>query len=145
MVDEITKVNKQNSEYRGLILKNEQVSQEMQQELMDHQKQNTIQKRTINTLKQEIEQLNKQVQKLIEELKDKSDSESFDDEKERLNNIKKAMKAEQLQAENNLLQNEIDTLKAESESNISKIQNQLKFSRDANINLKNDYDLLQEK
>ena len=39
----------------------------------------------------------------MEELRDKSDSESFDDEKERLLNVKKAMKAEQLQAEVQLL------------------------------------------
>ena len=56
--------------------------------------------------------------KLLEELRDKSDSESFDDEKERMANIKKAMRAEQLQAEVHLLKADIETLKTDSESNL---------------------------
>jgi hypothetical protein len=36
----------------------------------------------------------KQIEKLMEELKDKSDSESFDDEKEKLENIRKGLKAD---------------------------------------------------
>ena len=38
----------------------------------------------------------KQVEKLLEELKEKSDSESFDDEKEKLLNVKKAMQVDKL-------------------------------------------------
>lgn len=38
----------------------------------------------------------KQITKLLDELRDKSDSESFDDEKEKLLNVKKAMEADQL-------------------------------------------------
>ncbi len=38
----------------------------------------------------------KQIEKLLEELREKSDSESFDDEKERIMNVKKAQEAESL-------------------------------------------------
>mgnify|MGYP000857545535 CR=1 FL=1 len=37
-----------------------------------------------------------QIDKLIEELKEKSDSESFDDEKQNLLNVEKAMEADRL-------------------------------------------------
>lgn len=33
----------------------------------------------------------------------------------------------------------------ETRTNMERLENQLKFSRDANINLKNDYDLFQDK
>ena len=38
----------------------------------------------------------KQIEKLLDELKEKSDSESFDDEKEKILNVKKAMESDQL-------------------------------------------------
>ena len=38
----------------------------------------------------------KQQEKLLDELREKSDSESFDDEKQRILNVKKAMEADQL-------------------------------------------------
>ena len=38
----------------------------------------------------------KQIDKLNDELRDKSDSESFDDEKEKIMNVKKAIEADQL-------------------------------------------------
>jgi len=85
------------------------------------------------------------VEKLTEELRDKSDSESFDDEKERLLNIKKANEADQLRNEVKNLNAEIETLKLDSKSNLHRIQNQLKFSQDANKALQTDYEFLQEK
>jgi len=39
---------------------------------------------------EEISIYKKQIEKVLEELKEKSDSESFDDEKERILNVKKA-------------------------------------------------------
>jgi len=85
------------------------------------------------------------VEKLTEELRDKSDSESFDDEKERLLNIKKANEADQLRNEVKNLNAEIETLKLDSKSNLHRIQNQLKFGQDANKALQTDYEFLQEK
>lgn len=85
------------------------------------------------------------MEKLTEELRDKSDSESFDDEKERLLNIKKANEADQLRNEVKNLNAEIETLKLDSKSNLYRIQNQLKFSQDANKALQTDYEFLQEK
>ena len=49
----------------------------------------------------------KQVENLLNELKDKSDSESFDDEKNKLLNVKKALRADQLEQQNASLKNEI--------------------------------------
>ena len=40
----------------------------------------------------------KQIDKLLDELKDKSDSESFDDEKERILNVEKALELDRLKA-----------------------------------------------
>ena len=48
----------------------------------------------------------KQVEKLIEELRDKSDSESFEDEKENLLNVEKAMKVDQLESRLKIMQSE---------------------------------------
>ena len=38
----------------------------------------------------------KQIEKLIDELREKSDSESFDDEKEKILNVKRAIESDQL-------------------------------------------------
>ena len=40
--------------------------------------------------------MKKQIEKLLDELRDKSDSESFDDEKEKLLNVTKAIEADQM-------------------------------------------------
>ena len=45
---------------------------------------------------EEIGVYQKQQEKLLDELREKSDSESFDDEKQRILNVKKAMEADQL-------------------------------------------------
>ena len=81
----------------------------------------------------------------MEELKEKSDSESFDDEKEKLENIRKGLKSDQLEEQVKNLVNDAKVKQLEFESNIKRIESSLKFSRDANTNLKNDYDNLQEK
>ena len=51
-----------------------------------------------------------QVEKLLDELKDKSDSESFDDEKERILNVQKANETEALKKKVEILKSEIATL-----------------------------------
>ena len=145
MIDEISALNKQNSQYRDLILKNEENQNEIQQENMDSQAKIQSQSRTITALKNETKTLMGQVDKLIEELRDKSDSESFEDEKERLLNMDKALMADQLKKEIPLLKAEIETLKTNSDSNIAKLKNQLNFSLQSNKNLKNENDALQEK
>ena len=94
---------------------------------------------------QEVKVHKKQVDKLIEELREKSDSESFDDEKERVLNVKKALEAQQLGEDVKNLKNEIKQKELEFAQNFERMKSNLKFSQDSNINLKNDYDLLQEK
>ena len=88
---------------------------------------------------------NKQVEKLMEELKDKTDSESFDDEKEKLLNVKKAMQLDTLKEEVKNLELELKQLRADSNSNIARLQSNLEYTRLANQGLKQDYDALQEK
>lgn len=87
----------------------------------------------------------KQIEKLLEELKDKSDSESFDDEKEKLLNVKKAMEADQLKEELKNLKLDMKSRELEYLTNLKRIESNLHFSREANQNLKNDYDNLQDK
>ena len=66
---------------------------------MDFQTQISTKNKTIVALKNDAKQLQSQVDKLIDELREKFDSESFDDEKERILNVNKAMKADQLKSE----------------------------------------------
>lgn len=78
----------------------------------------------------------------MEELREKSDSESFDDELEAKMNKNKAMEAERLQEKLKIAKNEILIKELEFEANFKRMENTLKFSRDANTNLMNDYDNL---
>lgn len=71
----------------------------LQKDIMATQQATHTAKQTATRYKNEALEYSKQVEKLIEELKDKSDSESFDDEKERILNVKKAMQAEKLKEE----------------------------------------------
>ena len=78
----------------------------------------------------------------MDELRDKSDSESFDDEKTRILNVQKALEGEQLKKRLASLQAEIQIKGEDAKQNLSRLEGNLKFSQDANTNLKNDYDLL---
>ena len=60
-------------------------------------------------------------------------------------NVKKAMEADQLRETIKNLKLELQTKVGDLTNNIERITSNLKFSRDANTNLKNDYDLLLEK
>jgi len=64
----------------------------------------------------------KQIEKLLEELKDKSDSESFDDEKEHLLNVKKAMESDQLKEQLKNLNNEAKVRELEFGTNYKRIE-----------------------
>ena len=84
-------------------------------------------------------------EKLLEELREKSDSESFDDEKEKLLNVSKAMEADQLKERIKNMTAESEVVRNDFKVNMARLENNLKLSRNANQHLKNDYDLLQEK
>lgn len=107
LVDEVSKLNKQNGEYRGLILENESKLQQIGQDIIDLQANLEMKNKEIQRKEQEVKVHKKQVDKLIEELREKSDSESFDDEKERVLNVKKALEAQQLGEDVKNLKNEI--------------------------------------
>ena len=94
---------------------------------------------------EEIGVYQKQQEKLLDELREKSDSESFDDEKQRILNVKKAMETDQLKEKLKNLNQEMKIKQDEAAANLKRVENNLKFSTQANKNLKNDYDLLQEK
>ena len=57
-------------------------------------------------------------------------------------NKNKAMEAERLQEKLKIAKNEILIKELEFEANFKRMENTLKFSRDANTNLMNDYDNL---
>jgi len=82
-----------------------------------------------------------QIDKLIEELKDKSDSESFDDEKERILNVEKALELDRLKAKLANIKNEQKIVEEETKSTMKRLEQGLDFSKEANVNLKADYDL----
>lgn len=63
-------------------------------EIVDLQKHIERKNQTINRSNSEAATYKKQIEKLIEALKEKSDSESFDDEREKLMNVQKARLAE---------------------------------------------------
>ena len=67
----------------------------------------------------------KQIEKLLNELKEKSDSESFDDEKAKLLNVKKAMESDQLKEQLKNLQNDIKVREIEYETNMKRIESSL--------------------
>ena len=145
LVDENTNILKQNNAYRGLLLDNEKQLQMISSEIQDMQR--IINSKNIEiTRKQEEATVYKmQVEKLIEELKEKSDSESFDDEKEKLLNMKKAREAEMLTEKIKNLEVQIKLNQSDAKASMKRIEDNLQFSRDSNQNLKNDYDLLTEK
>ena len=89
--------------------------------------------------------LNKQIEKLFDELREKSESESFDDEKARIMNVQKALESEQLKLRLQQAKNDLLNKEEEFDQNMGRIMQQLKFSQDANKNLKTDYDNLQDK
>lgn len=99
----------------------------------------------IQRTQEEIGVYQKQQEKLLDELREKSDSESFDDEKQRILNVKKAMETDQLREKLKNLNQEMKIKEEEAASHLKRVENNLKFSTQANKNLKNDYDLLQEK
>ena len=96
LVDEVSTVNKQNAEYRGLILENEEKLGQIAQEIQDLQKHIDLKNKALVRQTEETQVYQKQIDKLLEELRDKSDSESFDDEKEKLLNVEKALEADRL-------------------------------------------------
>jgi hypothetical protein len=57
-------------------------------------------------LNEEAEVAKKQIEKLLEQLRDKSESENFDEEKERILNVQKAMESETLKERIKVLNSE---------------------------------------
>ena len=145
LVDELTSMRKQNQKYRGLILDNEQKLDHIGKEIQDLQKHIELKGKVIQRNNEELRVYKKQVEKLVEELRDKSDSESWDDEKERVLNVEKALKADILKGQIDVLNAEAKGKKAEYDANLLRMQQSLKYSQDANQNLKEDYDLMQDK
>ena len=78
-------------------MENEASMNNFQQEIMDLQSKIGNEKRRAQSFSDESMVYKKQIENLLEQLQEKSDSESFDDEKERLLNVKKALRADQLE------------------------------------------------
>ena len=79
LVDEISKVSKQNNQYRGLILGNEEQLSQIQKEIFDLQKRIELKNQLVNRANEEKTIFQKQYEKLIEEMKANSDSESAEE------------------------------------------------------------------
>ena len=59
--------------------------------------------------------------------------------------MEKALAADRLEVRNKNLLLEIKVQDEQNKANLARVESSLAFSREANQNLKNDYDLLQEK
>ena len=91
-------------------------------EIIDLQKHIERKNQTINRANSESATYKKQIEKLLEALKEKSDSESFDDDKEKLLNVKKARESEQLAEKILNLENDIKIKDLENKSNILRLE-----------------------
>ena len=80
-MDDMSKANKMNAEYKNIILTSENKLSEVNNEIWDLQKLLDLKTKTIQRAADETMVYKKQIEKLLNELKDKSDTESFDDEK----------------------------------------------------------------
>ncbi len=67
-----------------------------------------------------------QIEKLMQELKQNSDSESFDDEMERVLNMEKALEVDRLNSRIKVLENEAVKWKFEKEFNTKRFEDNLK-------------------
>ena len=63
-----------------------------------------------------------QIEKLLDELREKSDSESFDDEKERIMNVQKALEADQLKERLKNLKNDLLIKENEFRVNVKRVE-----------------------
>ena len=142
IVDEVSSIQKQNSKYRTLILDNEKILNECSKEILDLQKHVELKNKSINKKDDEVMVYKKQIDKLVEELREKSDSESFEDEKENVLNVEKALEVDRMKVRIENMKAEMKITEEQTVNNIHRLESSLKFSRKANQNLKMDYDSL---
>lgn len=128
-----------------MILNNENKLSVIGTEIVDLQKHIERKNQTINRANSECATYKKQIEKLLRELKERSDSENFDEDKEKLLNVKKAREAEILQEKVLNLENEVKIKELEYTSNSTRLEQNLTFSREANAKLLSDYNMVQDK
>lgn len=75
----------------------------------------------------------------------KSDSESFDEDKQKILNVQREVEVEQLREKLKILKAEMKTNEQNMNHHVSKIDHNLQFSRDSNMKLKSDYDIMTDK
>mmetsp|Transcript_28419 Transcript_28419/g.43023 ORF Transcript_28419/g.43023 Transcript_28419/m.43023 type:complete len:158 (-) Transcript_28419:454-927(-) len=97
--DNHAKTNKLNSEFRGLILDNQSKLLQLGQDIQLFQKTIESKNKQVNRAKDEAKVFEKQVISLEEKLKEKSDTETYEDEEEMKKNEKKAKEAEKYKAD----------------------------------------------
>ena len=76
----------------------------------------------IEKTQEEIAVYQKQQEKLLDELREKSDSESFDDEKEKILNVKKAKENDQLKGKLKNLAQEMKINQGEAQENLKRVE-----------------------
>jgi hypothetical protein len=77
----------------------------------------------------------------LDELKEKSESEDFEEEKKKLLNVEVGVDVESLKSKIKQLNVEMKIKQQEFQTNIARLENNIKFSREANSKLRQDYDL----
>ena len=90
-LDEIAKANKQNAEYRGIIIGAEEAQNDLNNDIIGLQQVIDRKNKTIAAGEDETKVYKLQIDKLLKELADKSGSESYSDEEKKLEQVKKAL------------------------------------------------------
>lgn len=75
----------------------------------------------VQTYKSEAKEAQFQVKKLLDELREKSDSESYEDEEKHMLNVSKAMQTDQLKEKIKIMQCEITIKEHDFEMNMKRV------------------------
>ena len=145
MVDEVSKINITNSGYRALIVESDGKMAAFQKDVRSLQQTLETQKKLCSKYQEEKETIQKQMNKLLAEMKQGSDSESAEYIDQRVDIV-------ELKQKNKILTDRVKTIAMDLESqlrqevgNVDSLQKQYDYSCKANASLREDYDLLSTK
>ena len=116
-----------------------------QQEIQSCHEKVKLANREVLRYKEETQVYKKQIEKVLKELEDKSDTESFDEDKQKILNVQRELEAEQLKEKLKIVKQEIKMNEQNQKEHQLKQAQNLKFSQESNKQLKQDYEMMQEK
>eukprot|EP00347_Sterkiella_histriomuscorum_P023898 403333005 len=147
LTDDNSKNLRQNSDYRDLIIGNENKMKLYREEMKEQQRLLEIRDEHIGKLKEEIQGLKDRInvlEDIIEESKMEKE-ELREENRKMMMGVGLVISDEQLKIKFQTLSNDFEFRRKEWDANENRLLAQLSFSKESNENLKKDYDLLQEK